>query len=96
MQQKPILVDHDLDAQTLEELATLRDARIGLAEKQLCDVDTTVSELINRRLIPDGDRRVYADLLRAELTQKIAFLKSIGDEVLSADDLAFYCDMLAE
>lgn len=93
-----LVIEHDFDAQTLEELQTLRETRLGLAEKQYKNAEVTIDELIARGLVEKSERASYLDELKEELANKIKTLseRAYKDNVVYIDEILLYSDLIAD
>ncbi len=93
-----LVVEHDFHPETIEQLASLRDIRLGLAKKQLANVDATLNELINRGLIECKDMAAMKVELESELLDRIKNLEKRSDTVTSNDvyfdELSLYVDLI--
>lgn len=90
----PIVIDHDLDEDTVEELQNLRSVRAGLAHKMLVNLENTAAELKRRGLMEDVD----TDELRKELLLRCKSLdvRLEGPEVIYPDELSIYVDLIPD
>ncbi len=91
-----VAVEHDFDAATLSEFAELRSTRLSLAVQQFFKAEDTVSELIRRGLLPEGDRLEYVTELRSTLVEKINDLKKreTQSHLIHYDEIELYLDAM--
>ena len=89
----PILIDHDLDQSTVEEIKNLRSVRAGLARQMLTNLEQTAEELKRRGLMEDVD----TDELRIELKARLADLDTrLASDAIFPDEISVYADVLPE
>ncbi len=93
-----LVIEHDFDTQTLEELQTLRETRLGLAEKQYKDAEQTIDQLISRGLIEKAERASYLEELKEELAKKIKTLseRAYDNNVVYIDEVLLYSDLIVD
>ena len=98
METAAVIFNQDFDSDTLAELSSLRFVRLGLAERQLANLDQTVTELVRRGLVPAGNIETCKSELRDELTGKVALLKSRTSEnkMVYADEIEFYLKLIQD
>jgi len=70
--------------------------RLEIAKKQLADAENTISELLARGLIAEGEQSDYRASLQGTLTQKIQELESRNrqDHVVFADEIEFMVSLM--
>ncbi|MEZ4743028.1 MAG: hypothetical protein R3B45_11360 [Bdellovibrionota bacterium] len=87
-----IIVEQDLDEETVKDLEELRAIRLGIAVKQLEDLSSTMNDLNGLVTEPFGTDDLSILLLKKELEEKIAILKSRIDlqGVFYFDEIQFY------
>jgi len=99
MQTSPtsVIIQHDFDQQTLEELKILRATRIDLIKKQLRDAEGTVIELISRGLLEKEEKEECVEELKVELKQKLRELESRQDKnnTVFFDEILLYTDLIS-
>jgi uncharacterized protein YpbB len=99
MEPSSFVIEANLDAQTLEELKTLREIRLGLVKKQLAEAEETIEELVRRELIPADEKLEYLDELKEELAAKITLLSGRAGKssnMIHFDELELYVDLLSD
>jgi hypothetical protein len=94
----PIIFEHDFDPQTITELEELRSVRLGLAERQLNEVEKTASSLQSQGLDASCDDHLFMTGLRNELEGKISLLKDRINQrgVFYTDEVMFYLSIADE
>ena len=98
MNSAPVLIQHDLDKKFIEEMEQLRFIRIGLAEKQLENLEETAKGLIDKGLDESANNELFLQQLKAELIKKVNELKerTLNKEVFFADEISFYLSIAEE
>lgn len=91
-----LIIECELDAGTLEVVRDLRRMRLEIAKKQLADAEDTISELLVRGLIAEGEQNDYRASLRGTLTQKIQELEARNrqDHAVFADEIEFMVSLM--
>lgn len=93
-----LIVEHEFHPETVEQLSSLRDIRLGLAKKQLANVDGTLNELISRGLIECKDVEAMRVELKNELLDRIKNLEQRSENLSSNDvyfdELSLYVDLI--
>ena len=99
MEKTSIVIESDFEAATVEELNTLRQVRLGLAEAQFKNPEKVVDEMIRRGLISSMDRASNIKQLKDEIEKKLAVLrKRVEGEanVFYFDEIGLYSDLLVQ
>jgi hypothetical protein len=99
METTSLVIEHQFDETTIEELNTLRDIRLGLAQKQLKDPVSTVDELVRRGLITSKERNACLQLLQEELEKKLSVLRARSqesDKTFYFDEIGLYSDLITK
>lgn len=91
-----VIIQHDFDQQTLEELKILRATRIDLVKKQLADVEGTIIELIARGLLEKESKAESIKELKLELTTKLKDLEARQNQsnTVYFDEILLYTDLI--
>jgi hypothetical protein len=92
-----VIIKHDFDQTTLEELKILRATRINLIKKQLQDVEGTVIELISRGLLAKEDKQEAMVDMKVELRSKLRELEDRQNQVNTVyfDEILLYTDLIS-
>ena len=91
-----VVFEHGFDAETIAEIETIRSVRLVYAEKMLKNLDTTMRDLQKRGAVDETGRAFSADLVRQELTDRVATLRQRLEQkdVIFADEIELYVDIL--
>ena len=96
METAPLVMEHEFDEEMLNELSSLRNIRLCLAEKQLADAHKTLSDLKDRGIT--SQEEVSTQKITTELVQKIRMLRDRNKNPGSVyvDELEFYLSMFGD
>jgi hypothetical protein len=97
MKTASVVFEHQFDQETLSEFTSLRMIRLSLAQKQLADLDQTMSQMKSRGLIESS--KVDHQALKQELTQKIELLKfrnTQASDIVFVDEIEFYLSLIQD
>ena len=88
-----IIIEHNFDVKTIEQINILRDIRIDLAKVQLENIENTVNEMIARNIISSEEKTRYINEIQLELIKKIKELEKRRQEEYNkiyADEIEFF------
>lgn len=91
-----IIIEHNFDSKTIEQINILRDIRINLAKVQLENIENTVNEMIARNIISPEDKTKYINEIQLELIKKIKELEKRRKErynKIYADEIEFFVSL---
>ena len=94
-----VVFEHDFDREPLEEFASLRLIRLGIAEKLLGNIDGTLDDLVARGLLEADHKEASRKELKSELTQKVNLLRirnSQANELVFLDEVEFYLKVVGQ
>ena len=94
-----VVFEHQFDQDTLDEFASLRLIRLGIAERQLANLDETLDELVERGLLESTRKENSKRELKSELTQKVNLLRVRNVEaqdIIFLDEVEFYLKVIGE
>lgn len=94
---KDMVVDCDLADETVEQLLELRRMRIQIVKQQLDEVDSTLAQLVSRKLIDQKDLAEHRAELGGELEAKLNELlerERLYPNTVHSSELEMYISML--
>ncbi len=95
MQITNVVFKQELDETMIDHIHTLRETRLGMAEKMLENLDNTANEINVRGLHSEP---VDIQELRIELIDRVASLREKLEhpDFIFADEITLYSDLLAD
>ena len=93
-----VVFECPFDEETMKSMQDLRTMRLSIAKTQFANIRQTVDELIKRGLLEEGDRKSYAESLKATLKDKITALevRSRAHDTIYSDEIEIYLELLAD
>jgi hypothetical protein len=90
-----VVFKQELDETMIDHITTLRETRLGLAEKMLENLTVTARQIDERGLLSEP---VEMEELKIELIDRIASLKEKMDHpgFIFDDEITLYSDLLAD
>ena len=94
-----VVFEHKFDQDTLDEFSSLRLIRLGIAEKQLANLDETLDDLVERGYLESSRKENSKKELKSELTEKINTLRVRNleaQDLIFLDEVEFYLKVIGD